>query len=120
MTSSPWASSLDAFQNSIFNGGVGYDRISLTGFSGDDLGALKEQFSFDAKTQAVMLGSSTFSGFEEVQLGEDLLSVATDFVQQAEQPMMLGSSTFSNPNEVKQAEEPFNVPTVFSPQPDLV
>ena len=71
---------LAVFQNSAFIGGRGHDRLVLSGFSSEDIDSLSKEFSFDPITKIVTLGSSEFQGFEQVQLGDDLFDVASDFV----------------------------------------
>ncbi|KZR85594.1 hypothetical protein MITS9509_03550 [Synechococcus sp. MIT S9509] len=94
---------LAVFQNSAFIGGSGRDRLVLSGFSSQDLDSLSKEFSFDPITKIVTLGSSEFQGFEQVQLGDDLFNVATDFVE-SPRDLITGTEVietqFQAPNEL--------------------
>ena len=82
-------STLSAFQNSMFNGGDGYDRIAFTDISADDLGSLASQVKVDYLNKSVTLGSSTFTGFEEVAFGETVFNVSSDFTTLEKEPALV-------------------------------
>ena len=102
---------LDAYQKSIFQGGDGTDRISLTDFSANDLDSLKSEFSFDPITRIATLGTSTFSGFEEVQLGTEIFNVATDFAKEQDPITMTQAPEISN--DTQQEMPGTSAPTVI-------
>ena len=104
---------LDAYQKSIFQGGDGTDRISLTNFSANDLDSLKSQFSFDPITRIATLGTSTFSGFEEVQLGTEIFNVATDFAKQQDPITMTPAPAPEIINDTQQEMPGTSAPTVM-------